>query len=230
MSQVIAIDGPAGSGKSTTAKAVAERLGVLHVESGALYRALTLAALDSGYEESGQRLVALARSLPIRLDLAPGGVRPAVAGVDVTAAVREARVTERVSAIAAIPEVRAWANDEVRKTVALHPQRAAVLDGRDIGTVVFPDAAVKIYLTARPEVRARRRLIQDGTDPDDEAVARAVVELTARDTADANRPVAPLKAAPDAITIDTSDMTFDEQVERIAAEARKAFSLLDIGK
>jgi cytidylate kinase len=222
-SRVIAIDGPAGSGKSTTAHAVADRLGLPHVESGALYRAVTLAALDGDVPLEGERLVALARALPIRFTLVQDGFRPEIAGADVTLAIRAERVTARVSEVAAIAMVREWVNDEVRTAVASHP-RGAVLEGRDIGTVVFPDAAVKIFLTARPQERARRRLLQDGRGSDEGAVRVETDELARRDRLDSTRAVAPLRQAADAIVLDTSDLTFGEQVERIVVEARKHFS------
>ena len=221
-SRVIAIDGPAGSGKSTTAKAVAVRLDIPHVESGALYRAVTLAAIDADVPFEGQRLVALARSLPIRLDLTNSGFRPEIAGADVSQEIRSTRVTADVSEVSAIPEVRAWVNEEVRAAVARHP-RGAVLDGRDIGTVVFPDAALKILLTASPEARARRRLLQDGRPSDERAVRGEIAELARRDVADSSRAVAPLRAADDAILLDTSDLSFDEQVEQIVRLARNLF-------
>ncbi len=223
MMHVIALDGPAGSGKSTTAKEVARRLGIPHVESGALYRSLTLAALDADVEFIGQRLVALAMSLPVRLALTESGVRPEVAGADVSKAIRERRVTEQVSRLSAIPEVREWANAQIRDAISRHPGQAAILDGRDIGTVVFPDAAVKIFLVARVEERAKRRLLQDGIEPNATEVAAAVADLERRDQADSTRAVAPLKPAADAIMLDTSDMAFEEQVKFIEQEARKAF-------
>ena len=224
MTHVIALDGPAGSGKSTTAQEVAKRLGIPHVESGALYRSLTLAVLDGGIEISGQRIVALAKALPIRLTATDMGVRPEVAGADVSEAIRESRVTARVSEVSAIPEVRAWANEQVRDAVARHPAPAAVLDGRDIGTVVFPDALLKFFLVARPEERAKRRLLQEGASPDADRIAATVADLHRRDEADASRSVAPLKPASDAIMLDTSDLTFEDQVSFIVGEARKAFS------
>ena len=222
-SRVLAIDGPAGSGKSTTAKAVASCLGLPHVESGALYRAVTLAALDAETKLEGQRLVALARSLPIRLDLTETGFRPEIAGADVSREIRAARVTACVSEVSAIAEVRDWVNEEVRAAVARHP-RGAVLDGRDIGTVVFPDAVLKVFLTAGPEERARRRLLQDGRPSDLEGVRREVAELARRDRLDSTRAVAPLRQAADAVLVDTSDLTFDDQVARIVSLAQKHFS------
>ena len=226
-SRVVAIDGPAGSGKSTTARAVAGRLGLPHVESGALYRAVTLAALDAGVPLEGDRLVGLARSLPIRLHVTETGFRPEVAGADVSHAIRAERVTARVSEVAAIAEVRRWVNEEVRAAVARHP-RGAVLEGRDIGTVVFPDAVVKIFLTARPEERARRRLRQEGRASAPDAVREETEELARRDRLDSTRPVAPLRQHPDALVVDTTELSFTEQVERIVAAARNYFSSLDI--
>lgn len=221
-SRVITIDGPAGSGKSTTADAVAERLGLPHVESGALYRALTLAALDADTPLEGQRLVALAQSLPVRLALVGDGFRTEVAGADVSQAIRDARVTERVSQVAAIPRVREWANAAVRAAADRHP-RGVVLDGRDMGTVVFPDAALKVYLTASAAERARRRLRQEGRPTDADAVRREATALRARDEADSTRPVAPLRPAPDAVVLDTTELSFADQVERIVSLARKLF-------
>ena len=228
--RVIAIDGPAASGKSSTGARVAERLGWAHLDSGALYRAMTLAALDNLGEEGGgkgegwsaQRIVALARELPIALALVGREFTPTVAGVDVEEAVRSARVTARVSAVAALPEVRAWVNAEQRRAVARHPV-GVVVDGRDIGTVVFADAPLKIFLTATPEERARRRLTQRGQAPDAERLRRESQALAARDDADRGRTVAPLKPAPDAVLLDTTHVSLDEQVARVVTLARERF-------
>lgn len=218
--RVVAIDGPAASGKSSTAQAVAQALGWAHLDSGALYRALTLAVLDNlGAERSPQRVVALAEELPVRLVLSGAGFVPEVAGVDVAAAIRGERVTAHVSAVAAIPEVRVWANAQQRRAVAEHPA-GVVVDGRDIGTVVFADAPVKVFLTATPDERARRRITQRGEALDERRLARESQALAARDTADSSRPVAPLKPAADAVLLDTTHLTLDEQVRRIVALAR----------
>ena len=240
--RVIAIDGPAASGKSSTAEAVARRLGWAHLDSGALYRAITLAVLDNlGNNEEGakgkgggwgpQRIIALTEDLPVRLVLAGAVFRPEVAGVDVAEAIRSERVTRRVSEIAAIPEVRHWVNVRQREAALDYPQ-GVVVEGRDIGTVVFPDAPLKVFLTASPEERARRRLAQRGeaggaggsdrTDPDE--LRRETEALAARDHADSNRAVAPLRAAPDAILLDTTDLPLEEQVQRVVALAQKRFS------
>jgi cytidylate kinase len=226
--RVIAIDGPAASGKSSTAAAVARLLGWAHLDSGALYRAVTLAVLDnlgdagSGTRDawSGQRVVALAEDLPVRLVLVGDTFRPAVAGVDVEEAIRSERVTRHVSAIAAIREVRNWVNVQQRDAVA-GVARGVVVDGRDIGTVVFPDAPVKVFLTASPEERARRRLAQRGARIDPAELAREAQALAARDHADSTRPVAPLRAAADAVRLDTTDLSLEQQAARVVTLARE---------
>ena len=230
MARVIAIDGPAASGKSSTAAFVAERLGWAHLDSGALYRALTLAALDrfgddsarSGEGWSVQRILALADELPVRLVLSGSAFRPEVAGVDVEAAIRSARVTANVSAVAALPAVRTWVNARQREAVQSYPD-GVVVDGRDIGTVVFPDAPLKVFLTATAEERARRRLSQRGQPLDEARVARESAELAARDHADAARPVAPLMAAHDAVVLDSTRLSLAEQVDQVVALARQRF-------
>jgi CMP/dCMP kinase len=231
--RVIAIDGPAASGKSSTGARVAELLGWAHLDSGALYRAMTLAALDNlgdtgkGKGWEAQRIVALARELPVALALVGREFRPTAAGVDVEDAVRSERVTAHVSAVAALPEVRAWVNEEQRRAARQHPA-GVVVDGRDIGTVVFPGAPLKIFLTAAPEERARRRLTQRGQGgagggADTERVRRETQALAARDAADSTRSVAPLKAAADAVVLDTTHLSLEEQVARVIALARERF-------
>lgn len=238
--RVIAIDGPAASGKSSTAAAVARRLGWAHLDSGALYRALTLAALDNleaapgGADApwSAAELLGLAEDLPVRLVLAGDVFRPEVAGVAVEDAIRSERVTRRVSALAAIPAVRHWVNVQQREAALGHSD-GVVVDGRDIGTVVFPDAPLKVFLTASPEERARRRLAQRGSGAagggvgdaaiDQAELAREAAALAARDQADATRPIAPLRAAADAVRLDTTRLSLDEQVARVVALARERF-------
>src|SRR5258706_1841665 len=234
MLRVIAIDGPAASGKSRTAGLVAERLGWAHLDSGALYRALTLAALDNigdggrgtvkdvESEWSGQRIVGLADRLPVRLVLVGTRFRAEVAGVDVEAAIRGERVTRHVSALAAIPEVRTWVNTQQRRAVEDFGG-GVVVDGRDIGTVVFPEAPLKVFLTATPDERARRRLSQRGQAVDGDLMRRESHELAARDAADSTRLVAPLKPAPDAVLLDTTTLTLEQQVTRVVELARALF-------
>jgi len=227
--RVIAIDGPAASGKSSTASLVARRLGWAHLDSGALYRAITLAALDNlrdaGSEMrdawSAQQLVGLAEDLPVRLVLVDDVFRPEVAGVDVAQAIRSERVTQRVSEIAAIPEVRHWVNVQQREAVLGHA-RGVVVDGRDIGTVVFPDAPLKVFLTASPEERARRRLAERGSGGGGEAELRwEADQLAARDRADSTRAVAPLQTAADAVVLDTTRLSLEQQVQTVVALARE---------
>jgi cytidylate kinase len=228
--RVIAIDGPAASGKSSTAAAVARRLGWAHLDSGALYRAITLAVLDNrGDEGSGkgegwspQQIVGLAEDLPVRLALVGDVFRPEVAGVDVGEAIRSERVTRHVSRIAAMPAVRHWVNVQQRQAALGHPA-GVVVDGRDIGTVVFPDAPLKVFLTASPAERARRRLEQRGDRVSPDELAREAEALAARDRADSTRPVAPLVAAADATVLDTTRLSLAEQVDRVVALARERF-------
>ena len=230
MLRVIAIDGPAASGKSSTAGLVAERLGWAHLDSGALYRALTLAALDNlgqGGRRTGeawpaQQILALAERLPVRLVLVETRFRPEVAGADVEQAIRGERVTRSVSTLAAIPDVRTWVNTQQRQAVE-GCGGGVVVDGRDIGTVVFPEAPLKIFLTATPDERARRRLFQRGEAVDVEVVRRESQALAARDAADSNRRIAPLKPAPDAVLLDTTTLTLEQQVTRVVELARGLF-------
>jgi cytidylate kinase len=229
--RVIAIDGPAASGKSSTAGLVARQLGWAHLDSGALYRALTLAALDhlgEGGRRQGegwpaQQVVGLAETLPVRLVLVADQFRPELAGVDVGEAIRGDRVTRYVSTLAAIPEVRTWVNIQQRQAVVGCVGVGVVVDGRDIGTVVFPEAPLKIFLTATPHERARRRLFQRGQAVDVEQVRRESQALAARDAADSNRLFAPLKAAEDAVLLDTTALTLEQQVTRVVELARGLF-------
>ncbi len=221
--RVIAIDGPAGSGKTTTARAVAAALGFAHLDSGALYRAVTLAALDLDPAAGPTQMLAAAQSVRVRLVPVGPDFRPEAGGVDVSEAIRSAEVTARVSAVAAAPAVRGWVNRQLRAAAAAHPV-GVVVDGRDIGTVVFPDARVKVFLTAAPEERARRRLSQEGRAVDRESLGRTSRELLSRDAADTTRAVAPLRPAPDALVLDTTALCFGEQVEEIVKQARKVFA------
>jgi cytidylate kinase len=235
MLRVIAIDGPAASGKSSTAGLVAHRLGWAHLDSGALYRALTLAAVDNlgeggrrqGEAWPAQRILDLAERLPVRLVLVGTTFRPEVAGADVEAAIRSERVTRSVSVVAAIPEVRTWVNTQQRRAVeglkVGGGSGGIVVDGRDIGTIVFPEAPLKVFLTATPDERARRRLFQRGQAVDVDLVRRESDALAARDAADSNRRFAPLKAAPDAVLLDTTALTLEAQVAQLVELARQRF-------
>jgi cytidylate kinase len=196
---VIAIDGPAGAGKSSVARALAERLGATYLDSGAMYRAVALAALRRRADPAD-----IAGEVRIEL-----GDHVTLDGEDVTEAIRTPEVTEAASVAAADPAVRAAMVAQQRRLLA---DGDWVAEGRDIGTVVAPHAAPKVFLTASPEARARRRAAQLGGDP-----ATVLAEQTIRDERDSAREHSPLTPAPDAVTLDTSDMSLDEVVAAIAA-------------
>ena len=230
---VIAIDGPSASGKSSTARAVAEALGFHHLDSGSLYRGVTLVALreirrrDEETPVAGDPLAAVSPEQVLRaaedrgLMLVPDGHGFAayLEGAPVDAPIRSAEVTRHVSAVSAAPAVREWVNARLRDMV--RAGRSVVVDGRDIGTVVFPEAQLKVFLTASPETRAGRRVGQRGESVDAAAVATEAEILAARDHADSTRAVAPLRPAADAVLLDSTGMTFQEQVERIVGLARR---------
>lgn len=203
---VIAIDGPAGSGKSTVARALAAATGLPYLDTGAMYRAVTYAMLRDGVSPAeSARIDALLASSTIEV----GSDRVSVDGEDVTVVIRGPEVTSTVSAVAALPAVR---TDLVaRQRAWVHDHGGGVLEGRDIGTVVFPDATLKVFLTARPEVRAARRAGEsDRTD-----VAAVAAEIERRDTLDSQRAHSPLTVAGDAVTVDTSDLDVPEIVDLI---------------
>lgn len=214
---IIAIDGPAGSGKSTTARAVARRLGLRHLDSGALYRALTLAATRAGIAvDDAAALARLAQESEIRVTSAPDGMRVWLAGEDVTDAVRAPEVTAAVSRTSAIPQVRAAMLQQQRELAATG---GTVMDGRDIGSVVLPRADLKVFLTADVEARAARRQREEaerGRRRDRQTIAR---EIAARDQADSTRDVAPLVCAPDAVRLDTTALSIEAQVDAVVALA-----------
>lgn len=206
--KVIAIDGPAGSGKSTIARRLATRLGLEYLDTGAMYRAVTFAALRRGLDPGDAGDVARIVG-DLELVVAPDGV--VVDGVDATIEIRGPEVTRAVSLVAANPDVR---TELVRRQREWALQRGGgVLEGRDIGTVVFPDAALKVYLTARPEVRAERRS-KEVAELSYETVA---ADLARRDALDQGREASPLAEADGALVVDTSDLGVDEIVESLAA-------------
>lgn len=228
--RVIALDGPAASGKSSTARAVAERLGFLHLDSGALYRGVTRVALDAAAElgELGDPLLVVTPEAMLRaaedrgLHLYPDGAGFAayLDGEPAEARIRDAGVTAHVSAVSALPAVREWVNHVLRSLV--RGGRDVVVDGRDIGTVVFPEAGLKVFLIASPEVRARRRLAQRGDAVTEDEVQREAARLAARDAADSARAIAPLRRPDDAVELDSGPLTFEAQVDRILSLAREA--------
>jgi len=205
--RVIAIDGPAGSGKSTVAKALADRLGLDYLDTGAMYRSVTFAVLQRGVDPDDDAVVGQIADA-LQIDLGPE--RVLVEGTDATAAIRGPEVSRTVSIVAANPLVRAAMVRRQRAWVS--EREGGVLEGRDIGTVVFPDAELKVYLTADPAVRAQRRA-QEVTDLDYDTVA---ADLARRDALDQGREDSPLTEATDAFVLDTSGLTVDDIIEVIA--------------
>lgn len=214
---VIAIDGPAASGKSSTAQWVARRLGFFHVDSGSLYRALT--AVQLGAEpvvEQWSEASVLGVANQVTFVPAERTFIPLLNGRAADEILRGTPVTQNVSKVAVMPSARAWVNDQVR---AAARTRDVVVDGRDMGTAVFPDAALKVFLIADPWERARRRLVQRlDRQPTDEEIAHETEQIVKRDAKDATQTV----QAADAVLIDTTFLTQEDQVERIVALARAA--------
>lgn len=204
--QVIAIDGPAGSGKSTVGRALAERLGLTYLDTGAMYRGVAFAALRRGIDPADPEPVA---HLVERLEMEVGDRSLVVDGVDATIEIRGPEVTRAVSVVAANPAVRAELRSRQREWAERHG--GGVIEGRDIGTVVFPDATLKVYLTASPEVRAARRS-KEVADLDYETVAR---DIARRDALDQGREDSPLTEADDAVLVDTSDKGIEEIVDEL---------------
>lgn len=226
---IVAIDGPAASGKSTTARAVADALGFQHIDSGALYRAVTLIALELPEPPErwrAEELVTRAHALGVSLarSSAAGALEVMVQGRSVGERLRGDAVTREVSRVAALGPVRDFVNGLIR---AAAPDGGVVLDGRDIGTAVFPDAEVKVFLVADPEERARRRLAERGSTPDAMGVRAEADALVRRDERDASRDVAPLVRAPDAVLLDTTALSFEQQVRAIVDLARQRAPSLD---
>lgn len=220
----IAIDGPAGAGKSTLARALARELGYLYVDTGAIYRTVALRAREAGADPSDPEQVApLLEDLDLRMDYGGDGVqRMYLSGRDVTETIRKNEISALASQVAALPAVREFLLDFQRKQAREHD---VVMDGRDIGTVVLPQAGVKIFLTAAPEARARRRtaeLLQRGQDADFDEILR---EIRQRDEQDENRPVAPLRQAEDAALLDTTNLDLKGSLEALLTLVRERLSL-----
>jgi cytidylate kinase len=215
---VITIDGPAGSGKSTTAAAVARRLGLRHLDSGALYRALTLGLMRRGIPEErwgdlGQEDLS---DLDLGLEAEETGFRILLDGDRPGPELRSPEVTAMVSEVARLPAARARLLD-LQRSAPSHG--GIVADGRDMGTVVFPEAALKVFLTAGLETRARRRLRQEGGAEDRAAVAQERARIEDRDVRDAGRSLAPLRRPAGALVVDTTELGFEDQVGRIVGAA-----------
>lgn len=212
----IAIDGPAGTGKSTLARTLAARLGGAYLDTGAMYRVATLQVLRAGIDpEDAAAVIAATADLHLEIGTDAGSERILLGGEDVSEEIRTEHVTVNVSAVSAVPEVRENLVELQRRLASAGG--TVVLEGRDIGTVVLPDAEVKVYLTASAEIRARRRTDQDlaaGREADYDSVLAAVIE---RDRKDSTRAASPLRPAEDAVVIDTSDLSLDEVLDRLVA-------------
>ncbi len=209
---IIAIDGPAGSGKSTIAARLAKRLGYVNLESGAMYRALALKAMEKQAPlHDPEAMRALALNTVVELDPAEDGNRVLLDGRDVSQRIREPDVTFAASRVSVHPQVRQVL---VARQRELGARGGVVMEGRDIGTAVFPNAGVKIFLDADPSVRAERRLLQNGA-PSPEEAQRVQAEIAARDQRDRTRVASPLIPAPDAVVLDTTHMSIDEVVDAI---------------
>jgi CMP/dCMP kinase len=209
---VVAIDGPAGSGKSTIAARLAKKLGYVNLESGAMYRALALKALDLHVDlDDPDALRSLADTTVIQLEPQPDGNRVLLDGRDVSQRIRESDVSLAASRVSVHPAVR---QVMVARQRALGAHGGVVMEGRDIGTAVFPDADVKVFLDADPRIRAERRVAQNSTHTPEEA-RRIVKDLIARDQRDRTRAVSPLVPAPDAVILDSTNLSIDDVVDRI---------------
>lgn len=208
---IVAIDGPAGTGKSSTSKAVAAALGLSYLDTGAQYRAITWWMISNGVDTADPAAIAAAAGKALIVSgTDPAAPTITVDGTDVAAAVRSQEVSAQVSAVSAVPEVRTRIT-ELQRTIAAGAARGIVVEGRDIGTTVLPDAHLKIFLTASPEARAARRSAEiKGSDV--EATRQALVR---RDAADSGRATSPLAKADDAVEVDTTELTLQQVVDRV---------------
>ena len=217
----IAVDGPSGAGKSTLAKLLARRLGFLYVDTGAIYRTVGLRAYRAGVDPEDEAAVtALLDGLDIELKYGADGLQHMyLDGEDVTDAIRQHVISRYTSGVSAIPAVRAFLLERQRDMAREHD---VIMDGRDIGTCVLPDAELKIYLTASSSERAKRRYLEQKERGVESDLAQIERDIIARDEQDMNREIAPLKQAEDAIYLDTSDMTIEEVVTKIVSLVQKA--------
>ena len=215
---IVAIDGPAGSGKSTTAKLLAQRLNYLYIDTGAMYRTVTLFAIRNNILGNEEAIIALSEKLDIVLEFIKGETRVTVSGEDVSQAIRSFEVNQNVSDVSKIEGVRKIL---VKKQQEMGRNGGVVMEGRDITTVVFPDADVKIYLTAEIDERAKRRTLEYAQKGTKLPISEVKENLQRRDLIDSNREVSPLTQSPDAIEVDTSNVTVAEQVNIILGHAQR---------
>ncbi|MGA9565204.1 MAG: (d)CMP kinase [Candidatus Korobacteraceae bacterium] len=215
---VIAIDGPAGSGKSTIAARLAKKLGYVNLESGAMYRALALKAIEQHVDlDDADALRGLADTTIIQLEPQPDGNRVLLEGRDVSQRIRESDVSLAASRVSVHPAVR---QVMVARQRALGAHGGVVMEGRDIGTAVFPNADIKVFLDADPRIRAERRVAQNTTHTPEEA-SRIVEDLIARDQRDRTRAVSPLVPAADAVILDSTNLSIDDVVDRVEQLVRQ---------
>ena len=221
----IAIDGPAGSGKSTTAREVAKRLNYIHIDSGAMYRAVTLKAIKLKIPtEDSDRIIEIASSITLQFKNVDSQFFIYMNGKDISGLIRTPEINNAINSVAANPEVRKIL---VKKQQQLGRSGGIVMDGRDIGTVVFPDAELKIYLQADAKERARRRFDEFKSKGIVISFEKVLEEVNTRDNADLSRKYGPLKIAPDAVVIDTTRFTIEEQIEKVYRLAMVRIKVLD---
>ncbi|SDP93703.1 cytidylate kinase [Actinopolyspora xinjiangensis] len=215
---IVAVDGPSGTGKSTAARGLARALGAAYLDTGAMYRAVTLAVLRAGValdDATGLARVAGETRLGMRTHPDDPGVL--LDGVDVRQEIREQEVTGAVSAVSAVPEIRELLVERQRSLIdaSTRPRGGIVVEGRDVGTVVAPDAGLKVYLTASADARAHRRTAQDAAEGRPADRERVHADVRRRDTLDSNRAVAPLRMAEDAVSLDTTELSLEQVLSRL---------------
>ena len=220
----IAIDGPAGAGKSTLARKAAGELGFLYVDTGAIYRTVALKVRRAGADpERPEQVVPLLEGLDLRMDYGPDGAqRMYLEGEDISQAIRTSEVSGLASKVSAIPEVRAFLLDVQRRQAREHD---VVMDGRDIGTVVLPRADVKIFLTAAPEARARRRLLELQQRGEPAEYERVLADILRRDEQDRTRSISPLRQAEDAVLLDTTNLNLAESLQALLSMIKERIAL-----
>jgi CMP/dCMP kinase len=215
---IIAIDGPAASGKSSVAKKMADKLGYLYVDTGAMYRAITFYALEHKIENDENAVIEAARKINLELKYKDGLTSVFIDGIDVTEKIRTPQVNAKVSDISKIKEVR---TELVKLQRKFGENKNLIVEGRDTTTVVFPNADLKIYLTAEPKERAKRRYLEFKNKGVEISLKEVEKSLINRDTIDSSREVSPLTKAVDAIEIDTTNMTVDEEIEKIVTKVKE---------
>ena len=215
----VAVDGPAGAGKSTVSRRAAKILGLVYVDTGALYRAIGLYAIENGIDTKDEKAVtSVLKDITVDLDNSGGEQRVLLCGEDVTGNIRTGAVSMAASDVSSYPEVRAFLL-ETQKKIAR--EKSVIMDGRDIGTIVLPKADVKVFLTADAAVRAKRRFLELTERKEKVDYNTILAEINERDHNDKNRAAAPLKQADDAILLDTSEMSFDESIQALVNIIRK---------